>query len=127
MKQLILLFSHKLTLAQEMDAREHYGIDEFTTLPKELQRLWSNVPPDIELLDKYLSPIKAFVDEVGSSGDSVLVQGDFGATCEMVGWAKSMGMVALYATTKRNTVEKSIDGKIVKTSVFEHVRFREFR
>jgi len=34
--------------------------------------------------------------------------------------------VAVYATTKRDVIEKEIDGKIVKTSVFEHVRFRRF-
>jgi len=34
--------------------------------------------------------------------------------------------VAVYATTKRNVVEKEIDGKIVKTSIFEHIRFRKF-
>jgi len=44
----------------------------------------------------------------------------------MASFVKSLGGVAVYATTKRDVIEKEIDGKIVKTSVFEHVRFRRF-
>jgi len=39
---------------------------------------------------------------------------------------KSITGIAVYATTKRNVEERELDGKIVKTSVFEHVRFRRF-
>jgi len=74
----------------------------------------------------YLEPLKAYLTEQTQQGDVVLVQGDFGATYHMVNKVKDLGLKAVHATTKRNAVEKFIDGKIVKTSVFEHVRFRVY-
>ena len=54
-----------------------------------------------------------------------MVQGDFGATCAIASFVNSLKGVAVYATTKRNVMEER-DGKIIKTSIFEHVRFRKF-
>jgi len=126
MKTLILLFSHQLTPTQERDAEQSLGIDTFVSLPEELQKLWSSVPPDIGSLAEYLTPIKEFVAEVGSEGDSVLIQGDFGATYHLVSYALSLGLTPLYATTKRDVVEIREGDSVVKRSVFEHVRFRVY-
>jgi hypothetical protein len=41
--------------------------------------------------------------------------------------AEKNGIKAVYATTERKIVEKKVDGKVVKTSVFEHVMFKEYR
>jgi len=79
-----------------------------------------------EEIVEYLQPVRDYLIEQVESDDVVLIQGDFGATCAMVSFVKSLGGVAVYATTKRNVVEKEIDNKIVKTSIFEHVRFRKF-
>ena len=126
MKQLFLLFSHKPTPAQESDAKESLGVTHFVTLPEKLQNLWSNIPPTLENLSDYLTPLKEYITNKSQEGDIVLIQGDFGGCYEMVNFVKSLGLKAVYATTKRDVVEKEIDGKMVKTSVFEHVRFREF-
>ena len=126
MKKMILLFSHNLTDEQKSDARALFGIEQFIVLPNDLQTLWSNIPATLEDLSEYLQQIKDFLTENINKNDVVLVQGDFGATCSMAFFVKSLGGVAVYATTKRDVVEKEIDGKIVKTSVFEHVRFRVF-
>jgi len=126
MKKLFLLFSHTLTASQEADAKESFGVEEFVTLPADLQTIWSNVPADIENLTQYLQPIRDYLVEMVELDDVVLVQGDFGATCAMASFVKSIEGIAVYATTKRNVEEKEIDGKIVKTSVFEHIRFRQF-
>ncbi len=126
MRQLFLLFSHKLTPAQESDAKESLGVTHFVTLPEELQNLWSNIPPTLENLSDYLTPLKEYIINKSQKGDIVLIQGDFGGCYEMVNFVKSLGLKAVYATTKRDVVEKEIDGKMVKTSVFEHIRFREF-
>lgn len=125
-KQMILLFSHSLSDVQKTDARESYGVDLFVPMPEHIQKLWSNIPADSRDISTYIQPIKTFVEDIYSSGDVVLIQGDFGATYALVNLCKSLGLVTLYATTKRNIVEKSIDGKMVKTSVFEHVRFRRY-
>ena len=126
MKKMFLLFSHKLTSLQEEDAKKSLKVKEFIYLPPDLQDLWSNIPPDIEDLDNYLKPIFNYLKENIQKGDYALVQGDFGATCKVANFVKGLNAVAVYATTKRNSVEKNVDGKIVKTSTFEHVRFRKF-
>ena len=126
MKKLILLFSHNMTEAQEEDARSSFGVEEFVSLPNELQELWSNIPAELENLDECFQSIRDYLVEMVKPNDVVLVQGDFGATCAMASFIKSINGIAVYATTKRNVEEREVDGKIVKTSVFEHVRFRKF-
>ena len=126
MRQLFLLFSHKLTPSQELDAKESLGITNFVILPQELQSLWSNIPPTLENLSDYLTPLKEYISDKSKEGDIVLIQGEFGGCYEMVNFVKSLGLIAVHSTTKRDVVEKKVDGKVVKTSVFEHIRFREF-
>jgi|AAUQ01.1.fsa_nt_gi hypothetical protein len=126
MKKMALVFSHKLTLEQIEDAKESLGVEEFIKLPKDLQLLWSNIPPELENLDRELEPIKEFLKDNIKNGDFALVQGDFGATCKIVSFVKSIGATPIYATTKREVKEKEINGKVVKTSLFKHIRFREF-
>lgn len=126
MKKLFLLFSHTLTSAQEADAKASFGIDEFVQLPSALQNIWSNIPSDLEEVSVYLEPLEQYIKEQFSKGDMVLVQGDFGATYYMVKLLKALGYMAVYATTSRNVVEKTVNDKVVKTSVFEHIRFRVY-
>ncbi len=126
MRQLFLLFSHKLTPSQELDAKESLGITNFVILPQELQSLWSNIPPTLENLSDYLTPLKEYISDKLKEGDIVLIQGEFRGCYEMVNFVKSLGLKAVHSTTKRDVVEKKVDGKVVKTSVFEHIRFREF-
>ena len=126
MKKMILLFSHQPTTQQKIDAKNTFGVEVFVSLCDDLQNIWSNVPADLEEIEEYLQPIRDYLIEQIELDDVVLVQGDFGATCAVASFVKSLGGVAVYATTKRDVVEKEIDGKIVKTSVFEHVRFRKF-
>ena len=126
MKKMYLLFSHILTQEQFIDARENLGVEEFIKLPQELQELWSNIPPDIVDISSYLKPIKQWLQDHIKLGDIALIQGDFGATCKMVSFVKEKGAKAVYATTKRDVQEKLTNGKIIKTSVFQHIRFREF-
>ena len=126
MKQLFLLFSHKLTQAQEEDAKKNLAITHFVSLPKELQSLWSDIPPELEDISDYLNPLKKYITDKLNNGDIILIQGDFGGGYEMINFAKSISLKPVYATTKRNAVEKTIDGKVEKLSVFEHIKFREY-
>jgi hypothetical protein len=126
MRKMFLLFSHQLTPAQIKDARYHWSIDEFVALGGDLQKLWSQIPPELESLDGYLQPIKEYLKKNVTKNDAVLIQGDFGGCYEMVNWVKQLDAVAIYATTNRNVIEKNVNGKIVKTSYFEHVRFRKY-
>ena len=124
---MILFFSHHLTEAQIEDAQKNYAIEEFVSLPKELQPLWSQIDPDIPTLKEGLKPLFDFLKTEAKKGDYALIQGDFGAVYLMVNYAKELGVIPVYATTKREAVEYiDENGKLVKKSVFEHRRFREY-
>jgi hypothetical protein len=126
MKQLFLLFSHSLTNEQIKDAKNSLFIDSFVSLPNGLQTLWSNIPADINILDNYLLPIKEFVKLKANQEDMILIQGDFGAVYEMVNFVKDLNIVPVYATTKREIKEEIKDNKIIKTSIFKHIRYRKY-
>lgn len=127
MKKIVLLFSHQLTQAQKEELYEKWNVDEYITLPKDLQQIWSNISPDLESINGILEPVKAFVSQNLEKGDIVLIQGDFGAVYNMVNFAKSLGLTPIYATTKRIVSEyENEEGKTVKESIFEHRRFREY-
>lgn len=125
-RKMFLLFNHALNTAQKEDAKTSLGIEEFVALPKELQALWSNVPPELESLTEYLEPLKAYIVATARKEDMFLIQGDFVACYAMLNFVKELGYETVASTTKRNVIEKEKDGKIVKTSVFEHVSFRRY-
>ena len=126
MPVLYLLFSHRLTDEQIQDAKEHLKIDKFFYLPKDLQYLFSNVPPELDDLSEYVRPFVEYLLQNAKAGDFVLVQGDFGLSYKLVEVAKALGLIPIYATTKRVAIEKNIDGKSVKISEFRHIRFRRY-
>ena len=125
-KKMILLFSHKLTNEQIDDAQNSFGIDKFIYLSDDLQKIWSNISPDLKTIQDILEPIKEFIKTNSNQDDVVLIQGDFGACFIMVNFCKSLGLKTLYATTKRIAQEYIEDGKMIKKSIFEHRRFREY-
>jgi len=120
-----LFFSHKLTKEQIDDAKK-MGVKEFIYLPKDLQKLFSNVPPELESLDEYKKPFEEYLLKNAKKGDFVLLQGDFGLVCSLVGFSKKLGLIPVYATTKRVAVERIIEGRTVKISEFHHIRFRRY-
>jgi hypothetical protein len=122
--KMYLLFSHKLTDAQIEDAKK-LGVDEFVYLPEDLQRKFSNIPPELESVKKYAKDFEKFLENA-KSGDYVLIQGDFGLTCHLVNFAKSKGLIPVYATTKRISKDIKKDGKIIKMSEFKHIKFRRY-
>jgi len=127
MKKIILLFSHTLSEKQTQELQELWEIKKFVSLPKKLQSIWSNIPPDIVNIMETLKPIKEFLLHHSSSGDLVLVQGDFGAVYSLVNFSKAQELTPIYATTQRRTQEyKNEKGEHVKKSIFEHRRFREY-
>lgn len=127
MPSLHLLFSHKLTPEQLADAQQNLRVSDIRYLPPELQTLWSQVPPDPDSLSDYAAPLRLWLRDTAATGDFVLIQGDFGLTFLMVNFAQSLNLTPIYATTRRESREvKRENGKIEKTLVFEHVRFREY-
>lgn len=126
MKKMFLLFSHNLNHSQIDDAKNSLKVGEFISLARDLQSIWSNIPSDLETLDEYLIPLKIFLSENSKPKDIVLIQGDFGAVYHLVNFAKNLDLKTVYATTNRIIEEFVKDGKTVKKSIFEHIRFREY-
>ena len=126
-KKIFLLFSHELTDGQVNELKEKYYIEKFVNLPEELQKLWSNFPPEnefpIELADKFIS----FLQKNSISNDYVLVQGDFGLVYYIVNWCLKNNRIAIYSTTKRIFKEEKLsDGSIKNIHIFKHVNFRKY-
>jgi len=124
--KLFLFFSHSLTDEQTKDLYETFGNVEIISLPEELQFKLSNVPAEIEDLGEYVRDFEKYLLDNSTSGDLVLIQGEFGIVYKLVEFSKSISLVPIYATTKRITKEIVKDGKIVKISEFKHIRFRKY-
>ncbi len=127
MRKIFLIFSHELTEEQKFDLYKNWQVQEFVTLPAYLQALWSNIPPELESLDVYLTPLFEWLREKALPQDLVLIQGDFGAVYLAVQKAFELGLVPIYATTSREVREtKLADGSIRQERLFKHVRFRVY-
>jgi hypothetical protein len=127
MPNLILLFNHRLTAEQAEDARCSLGVRQFIELPEDLRKLWQQVPASLGRIKEYLEPLARWLQETSTSGDYVLIQGDFGATYLTIRLALELNLVPVYATTTREAVETVLaDGTIQKTQRFRHVMFRRY-
>ncbi|RZB34207.1 MAG: hypothetical protein SRB2_03600 [Desulfobacteraceae bacterium Eth-SRB2] len=124
---LFLLFNHELTEIQEKDGHDSLGISRIIDLPADLEKLWQQIPPDVQKIDDYLAPIKTWLAGQASSSDYVLIQGDFGATYIMVNFAFENGLIPIYSTTMREAVEEHDNhGTVRLTHNFRHEMFRKY-
>ncbi len=124
---IIILFNHTLTAAQEEDAYASLGVAEIILPPDEIRNLWSHVPPDLDSIKDYLSPVWDWISERAKSGDFVLVQGEFGATFLTVNFCMKKALLPIYSTTARKAIENHLDDGSVQTQhIFQHVRFRQY-
>ena len=127
MPDFLVLFNHTLTDDQGLDARDLLGVDEFVFPPLSISALWHAIPPGINELHPVLTPVFRWLDDTGKAGDYLLVQGDFGATCMVVEYARGAGLVPVYAATERRACEqRREDGTVETVHEFRHVRFREY-
>lgn len=123
MKTLFILMNHLLTKEQEKDAIENLNIDNFVVIGDEN---WGNIDPANKSI---LSGIESYKDKLKEQlkfGEVLLVQGDFGATYAMANFAKSIGLIPIYATTRRIVSKQVEDGKLIIKREFKHERFREY-
>ena len=123
---LYLLFNHTLTQEQSNDAYATLKVADIIYAPRELLSLWRSIPPELPHIKERLYPLYDYMFKTCKAGDYMLIQGDFGATYQVVQKALSLGLIPLYATTKRYAVEKMIEGQMVKRSLFRHVMFRRY-
>lgn len=123
MKILFMLMNHALTREQEEDARKNLNVDKFINIA---DASWSDIDPSEKSIIKFVEVYKDKLRSQAKAGDVLLVQGDFGATYNMIRFAKNMGLIAVYATTNRIVSEQVENGKVVIKREFKHARFREY-
>lgn len=127
MPTLYLLMNHKITEAQVADARRALSVDRIIEMPDDIAALWSQIPPELEVLGPYLEPLRSWLAASASPGDYVLIQGDFGACYLMVTFAFSKGLVPVYSTSARQAVENHLpDGTVELSHRFRHRVFRRY-
>lgn len=125
MANIFILLSHKLTQEQIEALKNELQIENIIYLPKNLQLLWSNIPPEPERIHDILNPIRLWLKENAKSGDYALIQGDMGATYQMINYAFSINIHPCYTTTERISMqEKDNNGTVNVIKQFKHVRFR---
>ena len=125
--KLFILTNHTASQQQLDDARLSLGVSEFVDLPVDLKTLWGNVPPDIESVTEYVTPLLCWLDSSLQNEDIVWVQREWGVTLAVIDWCRNRKVRCVYSTTKRVAIETpSPDGSIALTHVFSHVRFRFF-
>mgnify|MGYP000919214596 FL=1 len=123
MKTLFTLINHTLTSEQEEDARKNLNINKFINIA---DATWSDIDPSEKSVIKIVEIYKYRLRLQAKAGDVLLVQGDYGATYNMIRFAKNMGLIAVYATTNRIVSEQVENGKVVIKREFKHAKFREY-
>lgn len=123
MKKMFVLINHDLTQEQKDQALKSFNIDYIINIT---DNTWSNINPADENILYTLNTYKKELMLEAEAGDILLVQGDFGATYNMINFAKNIGIKTIYATTKRIAQELTIDGKLVTKREFKHEKFREY-
>jgi len=123
MKTMFVLLSHQMTEHQEADARETFGVDRFAVIPSDV---WSQIPSEFESVEECLVQIKEYLSQRAKGGDYLLVQGDYGATYNMVQYTKEIGLIPVYATSRRKSYEVVDGEKVTTVREFRHVRFRSY-
>ncbi|WP_222427634.1 CRISPR-associated protein Csx20 [Desulfobotulus alkaliphilus] len=124
-KRFFVLVSHSLTVEQRRDIRDSFDNAEIIHAPPEVLNCWSDIPPDLERLDDFLLPVIRWMESECRPEDILFIQGEHGATVYCVQRAQSLGLVPVYATSKRVLTEKRLEnGRVETTREFCHVRFR---
>ncbi len=123
MKTLFMLMNHALTKEQEEDARKNLDVGKFVNIA---DATWSDIDPSEKSVINIVEVYKDRLRSQAKAGDVLLVQGDYGATYNMVRFTKNMDLLAVYATTNRIVSEHVENGKVVIKREFKHARFREY-
>ena len=124
MKKIILLFSHKLTDAQIKDIKINLQCDEILYLPKKIQDIFSNVTSNNR--EFLIDELKIYLSKNAEKEDYILIQGEFGVSYRMVNYSKEIGLIPVYSSTKRETIEINKGNKIKKITFFKHEEFVEY-
>ncbi len=125
MIKMFLFFSHRLSEDQIKEAQDLWKIDIFMYLPNCLQEKWSNIDPSLEEIN--VNPFTGWIEANAKENDIFLVQGDFGATYNLVKYLKDKDRTVVYSTTQRDCIEQKNKNNTTEIiHQYRHVRFRSY-
>ena len=125
MNKTFCLLNHELTQNQVLELQEKYKAESIVYPPEQLCKKWSQIAATKELDKSLICDVIEWLAGA-KSGDSLIVQGEFGTTFMIVDYALKKNLVPLHAVTKRVAKEQR-NGEIVSRQyIFEHVCFRKY-
>lgn len=126
-RRMLVLLNHEWSEMQQVEARQRFGVEELLRPPPEIQRAFGEVGPEGELGEEQVCPLVDWLRDAGTPGDYFWVQGEHGLTVALVQKAARMGLVPVYATTRREAEEeRQADGTTLAVRRFRHVQFRRY-
>jgi len=120
------LLNHELTAKQREELFQDFGVERVVAPPAEAAALWGNMPTGASLSRAALEPITGWL-AAAAPGSVVVLQGEAGAAFALVDFALGRGLAPVYAVTARVARESREGEKVLRSYVFEHVRFRTYR
>ncbi len=126
MPDFYLLFSHNLTDTQIEEIKTVLKCQKIIPLPKQLQKIWSNIPPTGDIAPIVTEFIR-YLSTSSKPDDYILIEGDFGMTFVAANWCLANGRIPVYATTKREARGEVVNGFTKMTHYFKHVIFRKYQ
>jgi hypothetical protein len=131
MKKMYVAFSHQLTDAQKRDAAVSLNVETFVYPSADIQKLISNIPSDMKPHEVREIAVSAVLEALTEKCDYFFIAGQV----ELVHYALERiykinfhginGITAVNSLTERQSVETEMNGVVTKTSIFNHVRWRE--
>jgi hypothetical protein len=126
MKKMFVAFSHQLTDAQERDAAVSLNVRTFIYPSVDIQKIISNIPDDMEAREVRALAWDIFNEAMEADCEYIFIAGQVELVHYTLEKVKRNGYIqAVNSVTKRKSVEVEMNGVVTKTSVFEHVRWRE--
>lgn len=126
-RKAFIIISHTLSDVQREELTLKWAVKEIVTMSPELKSIWENLSPSEDSILSALKPILNWLKTEAFPGDIVVVQGEYGATLYVAVEAQNLGLIPVYATTKRVLEETTLpDGSVRQERIFRHVRFRKF-
>ena len=126
MRKMFVAFSHTLTNAQIEDAKSSLGVTDFVYPSLHVKGIISNIPDDMEPDMVRLLAWDIFDEAMEAECDYIFIAGQVELVHYTLLRVKNNGyMQAVNSVTKRKSMEIEVNGQVTKTSVFEHVLWRD--
>ena len=126
MKKFFNITSHVMTETQIADAKASLGIDEVVSMSDDLKKIWGQVPPSADTVGVkgHIQPVLDWLEAQVSVGDYCMVAGSRTAVAFVDLQIRSKAYVVESCTERKVREVQNPDGTVVKTAVFEHIRYR---